>query len=186
MKRLVILLIMLPILSLATVRAQSAKQYFKAGEEFSKAMKYGDAIDQYDKAIELDPDFQKAYVRRATSHSKIGDHVNSAADYDRALVFKKDAELFYFSGYEWHLQGKNNIALAKLNNAIEMKGNFLEAYQVRSVVNMELEKYDDALADCQRCLRLKEDEKGYYNLAQVYERLEMYNEAEQAYIKSLD
>ena len=31
------------------------------------------------------------------------------------------------------------------------------------------------------CLNLKEDEKAYYNLAQVYEKLEMYNEAEQAY-----
>ncbi|MCK4993084.1 MAG: tetratricopeptide repeat protein, partial [Bacteroidales bacterium] len=67
-----------------------------------------------------------------------------------------------------------------------MKAKFLEAYQVRSVVNMELEKYDQALEDCQKCLKLKEDEKGYYNLAQVYEKLEMYNEAEQAYLKSIE
>lgn len=186
MKRLVIILILLPLFSSATVLAQSAKQYFRAGEEFYKSMNFNDAIDQYNKAIEMDPDFEKAYIRRAMSFSKIGDHVNAAADFDRALVFnEKDAEIFYFSGYEWHLQGKNNIALTKLSQAITMKGNFLEAYQVRSVVHMELEKYDEALEDCQKCLRLKEDEKGYYNLAQVYEKLEMYNEAEQAYLKSI-
>ncbi|MEN8230061.1 MAG: tetratricopeptide repeat protein, partial [Bacteroidota bacterium] len=187
MKRLVIILILLPLIFSVQVLAQSAKQYYKAGDEFYKSMKFNEAIDQYEKAIEMDPDYEKAYVRRAMSYSKIGDHINAADDYDRAIVFnEKDAELFYFSGYEWHLQGKNNIALSKLNTAIDMKGNFLEAYQVRSEVNMELEKYDQALEDCKKCLRLKEDEKGYYNLAQVYEKLEMYNEAEQAYIKSIE
>ena len=46
MKRLAILLIMLPLISSATVQAQSAKQSFKAGEEFYKSMNFGDAIDQ--------------------------------------------------------------------------------------------------------------------------------------------
>ena len=134
MKRLVIILILLPLISSATVLAQSAKQYFKAGEEFYKSMNFNDAIDQYNKAIEMDPDYEKAYIRRAMAYSKTGDHVNAAADFDRALVFnEKDAEIFYFSGHEWHLQGKNNIALTKLSKAISMKGNFLEAYQVRSV-----------------------------------------------------
>ncbi len=186
MKRLAILLILLPLIFAITLQAQSAKQSYKAGEEFYKSMNFRDAIDQYNKAIESDPDFEKAYVRRAMAHSKMGDHTSAAADFDRALVFnKKDSELFYFSGYEWHLQGENNIALSKLTIAISMKGNFLAAYQVRSVVNMELENYDEALEDCKRCLRLKEDEKGFYNLAQVYEKLEMFNEAEQAYMKSL-
>ncbi len=187
MKRLVLILFLLPTISLATVVAQSAKQYYKAGEDFYKSMNFRDAIDQYTRAIELDPDYDKAYIKRAMSYSKIGDHVSAATDYDRALVFDdRDAELFYFSGYEWHLQGKNEIALSKLNKAIETKGNFLEAYQVRAVVQMELENYDKALEDCMKCLRLREDERGYFNLALVYEKLEMYNEAEQAYLKSIN
>jgi len=187
MKRLVLILILLPVISSVTVLAQSAKQCYKAGDEFYKSMNFNEAIEQYKRAIELDPDFEKAYIRRAMSYSKIGDHASAAADYDRAIVFnEKDADLFYFSGYEWHLQGKNNIALSKLSRAIDIQAKFLEAYQVRSVVNMGLEKYDQALEDCKKCLKLKEDEKGYYNLAQVYEKLEMYNEAEQAYLKSIE
>ncbi len=186
MKRLVIIIILVPLLSSAEVFAQSAKQYFRAAEDFYKSANFNDAIDQYNKAIELDPDYEKAYVRRAMSYSKTGDHVSAASDFDRALVFnEKDAELFYYSGHEWYLQGKNNEAHAKLSKAISMKGNFLEAYQVRTVVNMELGRYDQALEDCQKCLRLKEDETGYFNLAQVYEKLAMYDDAEQAYLKSI-
>ncbi|MCK5137198.1 MAG: tetratricopeptide repeat protein [Bacteroidales bacterium] len=185
MKRLFFILILLPVFS-AIILAQSAKQCFRAGGEFSKKMNFKDAIEQYSRAIELDPDFEKAYIQRAIAYTKLGDNESAAEDFDRALVFnEKNSELFYFSGQAYHLQGKNNIALTKLTRAISLKGNFLEAYQVRTVVYTELEKYKLALEDCKKCLRLKEDEKGFYNLAQVYEKLDMLNEAEQAYLKSI-
>ncbi len=49
----------------------------------------------------------------------------------------------------------------------------------------EKHHYKEALEDAKRCLKLKEDEKSYYDLAQVYEKLEMYNEAGEAYRQSL-
>lgn len=186
MKRSLYILILLPFLVTATVEAQTAKQYFKAGEDFAKANNYQDAIAQFSKAIELDPDYDKAYINRAFAFSRTGEHKSAAEDYDRALVFDdKDEELFYFSGKEWHLAGNNQFALVKLTSAINMKKNFLEAYQVRQTVFMDIEEYDQALADCQKCLKLNDDEQAYFNLAQVYEKLGMLNEAEQAYKSSL-
>ena len=66
-----------------------------------------------------------------------------------------------------------------------MKNNFLEAYQIRSAVLMELNRYQEALEDCRKCLKIKEDEKGFYMLARVYEKLDMVPEAEEAYRKSI-
>ena len=186
MKQIAYILILLPLMITATVQAQSAKQYYKAGEDFAKANNYKDAIIQYTRAIELDPDYEKAYKQRASAYSRSGEHKNAAEDYDRALVFEeKDAELYYFAGNEWHLYGDNPRALARLTTAIYMKNKFLEAYQVRQGVHMALMQYEEALDDGKRCLKLKEDEWAYYNLAQVYEKLEMYNEAEEAYRQSL-
>ncbi len=186
MKRILYILLLLPFLITATVQAQTAKQYYKAGEDFTKANNYKDAIVQFTRAIELDPDFEKAYISRANAYSRSGEHKNAAEDYDRALVFEdKDEELYYFSGKEWHLQGNNQFALIKLTTAINMKRKFLEAYQARQVVYMEMEEYEKALEDCKKCLKLKEDEKAYYNLAQAYEKLGMDSEAEQAYKMSL-
>ncbi len=185
MKRFVLILFVLPLFSVLLL-AQSAKQYYKAGEEFAKKMNFKDAIEQFNRAIELNPDYEKAYVQRASSYSKLGDYGHAAEDYDRALVFnEKNAELYYFSGEAHFRQGQNSIALRKLNAAVKLKGNFLQAYQVRTVVYLELKKYDQALEDCKKCLRLKEDDQGYFNLARVYENLEMFDEAEQAYMKSI-
>ena len=186
MKKITYILILLPVMITASVQAQSAKQYFKAGEDFAKANNYADAIIQFTKAIELDPDYDKAYIQRATAFSRSGDHKSAAKDYDRALAFEsKDEEIYYFAGNEWHLYGDNPIALDRLSMAIQMKSNFLEAYRVRWAVNMALLHYEEALVDAKRCLKLKKDEKAYYNLAQVYEKLEMYNEAGDAYRQSL-
>lgn len=180
------ILLMLPLLITATAQAQSAKQYFKAGEDFAKANNYSDAIIQFTKAIELDPDYDKAYVQRATAYSRIGEHKHAAEDYDRALAFdEKEAELYYFSGKEWHHYGDNPRALIRLSSAINLKNNFQEAYQVRREVYVVLQQYEKALEDGKRCLKMKEDDKAYYSLAQIYEQLEMYNEAEEAYRQSI-
>jgi tetratricopeptide (TPR) repeat protein len=187
MKRLASLLILLPLAGAMMVQAQSAKQYFKAGEEYAKKLSFEEAIDQFSKAIELDPDYEKAFVQRGIAYTKIRDYEKAAEDFDRAIVFnEKDEELYYFAGTAYHLQGKNEVALGKLNRAVDMKNNFLEAYQVRSVVLIELERYQEALEDCQKCLKIKEDEQGYFNLGQVYEKLNMYQEAEIAYRNSID
>lgn len=186
MKKRGYILILLPFIITAIVQAQSAKQYYKAGEDFAKANNIADAIIQYTKAIELDPDYEKAYVQRASAYSRSGEHKNAAEDYDRALVFEQnDAELYYFSGNEWHLYGDNPLALVRLTTSINMKNKFLEAYRVRMGVHMALMQYEDALNDGKRCLKLKENERAYYELAQVYEKLEMYNEAEEAYRQSI-
>jgi tetratricopeptide (TPR) repeat protein len=186
-KKIVHILIVLLVFSGMALQAQSAKQYFKAGEDFTKAMNYADAIDQYTKAIELDPDYEKAYFNRGEAYANTGNHEHAAMDFDRAIVFDdKEAELYYFAGREWYLNGTFDKALDKLSAAIDLKKNFLEAYQIRSKVYVELEAYRLALDDCLRCLKLEEDEKAYYELAQVYEKLEMWDEAEEAYKNSIN
>jgi tetratricopeptide (TPR) repeat protein len=187
MKKIASIWILLSLVISTPVLSQSAKQYFKAGDDFAKANNYTDAIVQYTKAIDLDPDYDKAYIQRASAYSRIGDHKSAGEDYDRALVFeKKDAEIYYFSGHEWHLYGDNPLALLRLNMAIELKGKFFEAYKDRLAVYMTLGRYNDALGDAKKCLKLKEDENAYFDLAQVYEKLKMYNEAEEAYRQSLN
>ena len=187
MKKLHYGLILLLVIFTPAVVAQSAKQYFKAGEYFLKALEYTDAIDQFTKAIDLDPDNDKAYIYRAGAYTQIGEHGKAAEDYDRASAFdQKEPELYYLSGNQWHLHGNNELALKKLNLAIELKGNLYEAYRLRSVVYMQLEDYNLALEDCLKCLKLQEDETGYYNIAQVYEKLGRYDEAEEAYKRSIN
>lgn len=186
MKRLFGILVALP-LAVMVLHGQSAKQCFRTGEEFAKKMSFENAIEQFSRAIELDPDYEKAYIQRAIAYTNLNEYDKASADFDRAIVFNaKDPSLYYLAGTAYHMLDKNSIALERLNKALDEKNNFLEAFQVRSVVLMDLGRYQEALSDCQRCLKIKEDEQGYYNLARVYEKLEMYTEAEAAYRSSIE
>ena len=99
MKRLITILILLPLLGTMTIFAQSSKQYMKAGEEFVRKMNFDDAIEQFTKAIELDPDDDKAYIQRAMAYIQLNDYEKASVDFDRAIVFnEKEGELYYLSG----------------------------------------------------------------------------------------
>ena len=149
-------------------------------------MNYEDAIAQFSRAIEMDPDLDRAYLNRALAYSKVGKHESAAKDFDRALVFnKKDDELFYLSGREWYLHGNNTLALTRLNQAVELKKNFLEAYQQRADVYTSLKQYENALEDYLKCLKISEDASGYFHLAQTYEKLNRLEDAENAYRESI-
>ena len=100
MKRVTYIFFLLLAFTTTAVQSQSAKQYFKAGEDFSKAMNYADAIKQFSKAIELDPDYEKAYINRADANSKIGEHENAARDYDRAVVIRFESREDFLKWYK--------------------------------------------------------------------------------------
>jgi Tfp pilus assembly protein PilF len=50
--------------------SQTAKKYFSAAEKFEQAGNAKDAIDNYSKAIEMDPAYEKAYAARALLYEK--------------------------------------------------------------------------------------------------------------------
>lgn len=185
MKRFVIITMVFFTAALA-VNGQSAKKYFKAGEDFAKVNKFEDAISQYSKAIELDPKYEAAYISRATAHERLNDFKSAAEDYERALVFVgKDEEIQFNAGRAYLKSGQAASALVKLNKALEIKSTYLDAYQYRIQAFIELERFDDALNDCKRALKFKQDEMNYYYLGLVYEKLELFDDAEAAYKNSI-
>lgn len=165
---------------------QSARKYLKAGDDFAQVNKFDDAIEQYTNAIETDPEYEDAYIARAKIYERLRKFEEAAQDYERALVFQdKNEEIYYHAGVAYYNAGKMGVALGKLNRAIDLKSNMLEAYQARTLVYLGLERYDEALADCKRALRFRENEINFYNLGLVYEKLEMYDEAEEAFQRSI-
>ena len=185
MKRIASLLAIM-LFAATTVVGQSARKYYKAGEDFYDVNKFEDAINQFSNAIELKPEYYKAYIARATAYERIDRYAEAAEDYERALVFRdRDAEIHYLAGKAYYNAGNYGAALAKLNHAIDKKSNYLQAYQTRTKVYIALERYQEALDDCKKALRYKEDALNFYNLARVYESLELYDEAEDAYQKSI-
>ena len=111
------------------VKGQSAKKHFKAGEDFIESNKFEFAIDEFTKAIELDPDFTDAFVERGKLYDKAGNNEAAIEDFSKATVFEpKNEELFYYLGKCYNKVGKYNQALGALNKATNLAKRDLPPY----------------------------------------------------------
>ena len=62
-----------------------SENHFKAGLDWHEKGRFQNAIDEYDKAIELDADFVQAYVKRADAWLATGDWAKALWDYDEVI-----------------------------------------------------------------------------------------------------
>ena len=106
MKTLNLIILSIFLLSSFTLSAQNAKKHYKAGEEFIMAENYKDAVDQLTKAIDLEPDLDKAYLARADAYEQLGMLAEAAQDYDRAATFLEKKPEVYFSAGRLNILGR--------------------------------------------------------------------------------
>ncbi len=165
---------------------QKAKDFYKAAGEFMSTGNYTDAIDQYTRAIGIDPEYADAYVDRGYAYEKSGDLTAAVEDFNRAAVFMPDnTDVFYDAGRVYFEMSKYEDALTSLNKALELKKSNLAALQVKIKALIDLEKYEEALAAAEQALILKSNEVNYYYHGLVNELLNKNNIAQYDYEKSI-
>ncbi|PID91254.1 MAG: hypothetical protein CSA96_09365 [Bacteroidetes bacterium] len=186
MRRLAIIAVFIAAFS-SFCTAQSARQYFRAGEALMGEKHPLEAAEQFSEAIALDPQYEKAYLRRGLAYRELRYFSSAASDFDAAIKLNpKDENLFYLSGICYLELEMFGQALSRLSDALTLKSNFIEASRQRMQVYLKLERYQEALTDAKHCLRIKKDARGYADLAAVYERLQMFGEAQKAYLESIN
>lgn len=142
---------------------KDAQAYYDSGTRDFQSGARQAAIDQFTKAIELDPSFIQAYDARATTRFVMKDYADAITDCDKVLGLTHDDEHVYLikglCRYYLHdLQG----ALKPLNTAVLMNTNDAMALVMRGTVLGELRKWDDAVADFTRAIQLNPDGANAY------------------------
>ena len=165
---------------------QNAKQYYKAGKDFIDTKNFKDAVEQFTKAIEIDPDYTDAYIERAIAYERIDKLENAADDYNRAIVFEqKDPEIFYGAARINYKLGNYEEAKKFIEKSMSLKSKYLEALQLQVKILIELEDYMNALTAAKKALILKDNSYNNYYHGIVSEKLKNYNQAEIDYQKAI-
>lgn len=94
----------------------------------------GEAIKSFDKAIELKPDFARAYVHRGVVKTYTGDKTGGLLDVGKAIVLSgkaieakpDDAEAYEIRGLAESYFDDQSAALLDLNKAIELSDKALK------------------------------------------------------------
>ncbi len=186
MKKLCILIFVFLFTAFLGVNGQSAKQSYKAGEEFLEKEKYQDAIDQYTKAIQTDPKYTNAYVQRGMAYSLLKKYKEAGEDFERAIVFEPKEPEFYRNAAEMHFkQGADSLAFDRVNKALYYKSTYLEAIQLKVQILIDLKRFGEAAKESATALKYKESPENLYYSGIVHDLLGLYPEAEKFFTKAI-
>lgn len=128
------------------------------GMAYSKDKNHGEAVREFTKAIEINPDLIEGYVVRGATYLQIGDLDRAIFDYDKVISVNPDFAFAYIQRGTAHLR-KHNLdqAMQDFDNAIRLNPNSTVAYKSRGDVYYLKGALDQAIADYDQAISLNGD-----------------------------
>lgn len=162
--------------------AQSPKKYCDAAEKFEKALNYEGAIDNYSKALEMDPKMEEAFISRAKCYEKLNKKKEALEDYKRAIVFSpKEKEYYYNAGRLLAALGQNEEANDMLQKAIDRDKGYTDAINEDIAVLIKLKDYTTGVKMTELAINDKKTAASLYSHAVMNDSLKNLLEAERYY-----
>src|SRR4030042_3305654 len=166
--------------------AMTAAEYIERGNVVFDKGKYDEAIREYSKAIELDPDNAVAWNNRGLAYLYKEQYDLAIADYVKAIELDPWSVMAYAGrGNAYFGQGYYDLAIAYYNKTIELDPEYAAAWNNRGLAYVKKGQYDLAIADYSKAIELDPgyaaawNNKGValQNLGRNEEALECYNMA---------
>ena len=158
------------------------------GSTYYKLKRYDDALSDFHRAIELNPNLADAYYNRGVTYRHLQRYNDALAEIHRAIELNpKDAEAYNIQGLIYHDLRQYDDALSDLHRAIELNPNLGDTYINRSITYRHLQRYNDALADVHRAIELDPNlADGYVNRGNIYTNLQRYDNAIADYTHAIE
>ena len=143
----------------------SAEDFVSLGVTFHQQREYDQAIEYYDKAIELNPQHTGAYNNRGLAKVDSGDLQGAIADYGKAIELNPQlVEAYNNRGNAKSDSGDLRGAIADYDKAIELNPQLAEAYYNRGAAKVALDDQQGAIADYDKAIELNPQfAAAYYN-----------------------
>ncbi|MBP0017047.1 MAG: DnaJ domain-containing protein [Cyanobacteria bacterium SBLK] len=149
--------------------------FYVQGIEKAIQKDYQGAIDNYNRAINLNPNFLEAYLKRGEVFYTLKDDRMVLGNCRQILQFFPDcAEAHYYQGRSRYRLGYVQSAIESYDRAIGCNPNFAAAYYYRGVANHDLHEHFPAEGDLERAAELfqeQSDRSGYQLAKDTLSRL---------------
>ena len=135
------------------------------------------AIQQFSRAIEIDPDLMIAYRHRASHQATAGNHREAIEDAAKALALSgPNGALLQLEAEEYLVIGKFEEAIADASQAIPLVADKRKVYFIRGAAYYHLENAEAAMADFDEAIRLTtSDRTGIVTSQSIWTRNEAVN-----------
>jgi protein O-mannosyl-transferase len=168
-------------------RPQNPRAHNNLGETLSLAGRLGDAIWQYQQALQLDPQYAIAHNNWGNALIRAGNVSEAISQYQQALWIKPDyAEAHNNMGNALIRLGKRLQAMEQFEQALQIKPDLAEAHNNVATALEQAGRLQDAIGHYERALQIRPDSAAMHcNLANALFRAGRMPEAIAQYEEAL-
>jgi lipid-A-disaccharide synthase len=159
----------------------------KRGVGHAARGRYKEAIELFDKSIELDPNNSDSYFFRGKAKWQNKDPKGAEADINKAISMNpQNADYFYFRGRFYSDLKRYNEAIRDFDSAIAYSPQFYDAMNYKGVALANLGKHEQAIVEYNKVIQLNPGGAlAYYNKGTSLAGLGKFAEAEEMFTQSL-
>ena len=115
----------------------------------------GKAQADYNRAIQINPNYDAAYIGRGDLYRKAGQTQHAFNDFQKAIQLDTtDGRAYHRRGLIYQSQGQHNFAIEDFSTAISLSPDSPEPYNGRGVSYLALNDDDNAFADFNQAIKL--------------------------------
>jgi tetratricopeptide (TPR) repeat protein len=150
----------------------NAREAFDAGMRLMRATRYDQAILNFNRAVDIEPDFADAYRMRARAYVAQSDPDPAIRDFSKVAELQpSDASAFTELGFV-HLDKKEYpAAIADADRATALDPKLSRAYNLRANARRGAGDLRGAIADYTKAVELEPNLDNYFQRAATYQRL---------------
>ncbi|GIU71488.1 MAG: hypothetical protein KatS3mg003_0967 [Candidatus Nitrosocaldaceae archaeon] len=120
--------------------------YGAKGYALTKLQRYEEAIEAYNKALEINPNYAEAWNNKGYALAKLQRYEEAIEAYNKALEINPNyAEAWNNKGYALDELQRYEEAIEAYNKALEINPNYAEAWNNKGIALDELQRYEEAI-----------------------------------------
>jgi tetratricopeptide (TPR) repeat protein len=136
--------------------SQTANDYLQNGINKTNLKDYAGALQEYNKAIGIDPNMEGAYMMRGTTKHLLGDFNGAIRDFTKSIEINPvSADAYYCRGYAKEAIKEYIPAIQDLNKTIDLNPAYEGVYFLRGSIYVQVKNYKAAISDLNKVLELE-------------------------------
>ncbi len=165
-----------------------AGRLFNLANAKAELEQHEEAIADYTKSLEINPNYTEAYINRGSSRAFLGQLELALEDFNRAIELNRDdARAYNNRANVLRRLGRLEEALQDCNRAIEIQPDLADAYITRGSVKFAQQKYIESIKDLDTAIRLNPTSpKAYNNRGLAKKALKQYIAALEDFYRALE
>ncbi len=158
---------------------QSAQDYYKSAMIKFVSHRYDEAVQDFTKAIKLNPDYVDAYFNRGIAYEQLGSTDKAIKDYGKVIKIKPGMNEAYINrALLYKKSEKYSLAIKDLDKAIELRPDFVFAFLYRADIYYTIDSLSLAVKDYKVVLaKLPNYIKAHRRMAEILYKQNQFPEA---------